>query len=250
MSPEAVAPGNLVFVDTWLQDGRLLGRGERVTSFRPMTVSWYAIEPPPNAHALGDGVAYIYEADRLDVRDITAVRVPPSRGGYHWRDKALGGGLMFVMVLPQGQTLVSPHPLPREAKVHQGRLAVYWKTAGQDGEAVIRWKLAPLAEDIDTVAEQFNDVFQEAMDAPAPTTVQVVDEAQVRVLLRDLLMEGFSGDELVDLAFELGVEADDLPEERPALARELVRYLSRRGRLAELAAAGAQARPNLPWPTL
>jgi hypothetical protein len=250
MSPEAVALGNLIYVDTWLEDGRLLGRGQRVTSSGYMTVSWYAIEAPAGSHALGDGVAYIYEVDRLAMREIAAVQVPRSRGGYHWRDKALGGGLMLVMLLPPGQTLIEPQPLPREAKSHNGRLAVYWKVEGLADEAVIRWQLAPSAEDVDLLAEQLNDAFQDAAEPAATLGVQVTDDHGVRVHLRDLLLEAFSKDELIDLAFELGVAGDDLPEERPALARELVLYLSRRGRLGELVAAGHRLRPGLDWPVV
>ncbi len=79
MSPEAVAPGSLIFVDSWLEDGRLLGRGERLKSRGNMTVSWYAIEQPDGSHALGDGVAYIYEERRLTKQEIAAVREPTAR---------------------------------------------------------------------------------------------------------------------------------------------------------------------------
>ncbi len=250
MSPEAVAPGNVIFVDTWLQDGRLLGQGERIASPGYMTVSWYAIEQPPGSHALGDGVAYIYEAYRLTTREIAAVAVPRSRGRYYWRDKALGGGLMFVLLLPEGQTIAIPDPLPREAKAHDGRIAVYWKSDGRNGEAVVTWKLEPLTEQVEAAAEQLNDLFQEAAGATTPSAVQVTDDHAVWVQLRDLLLDGFNNDELADLAFELDIDVEDLPAERSARAREMVNYLGRRGRLGELSAAGFRARPALAWPLL
>lgn len=246
---EAFVPGNLVFVDTRLEDGRLLGQGERITSRGAMTVSWYAIEQPDDSHQLGDGVAYIYERERLSSQQIAAVQVPKSRGAYYWRDQAQGNGMMFVLLLPTGYTLVGPEPQPREAKVHEARIAVYWvlDTVGQ-ADVIVRWQLAPLDGDLEETVEHLNDQFQGAAETVAVSGVYLTDDNAVRVQLRDLLVEGFNSDELDDLAFQLGVEVDDLPDGLSAKARELVTYLSRRGRLPELVAAGWQLRPNLPWP--
>lgn len=251
MSPEAVAPGSLIFVDSWLDDGRLLGRGERLRSRGYMTVSWYAIEQPDGSHPLGDGVAYVYEEDRLTTQEIAAVSVPKARGAYYWRDKSVGDGLMFVLWLPKDQALKHSEPLPREAKAHNGRLAIYWMLETlDDGGTLVRWQLAPLEGDLETAVEQLNEQFQAINHPPENIRVHVADEGSVRVTLRDLLVEGFSSEELDELAFELNVEADDLPDGKSAKARELVTYLSRRGRLADLVAAGANLRPNLDWPPI
>lgn len=250
MSPEAIAPGSLIFVDTWLEDGRLLGRGERLTSRGFMTVSWYAIEQPDGSHALGDGVAYVYEENRLTSREIAAVRVPKARGAYYWRDKSVGDGLMFVLLLPEGHSVAQAEPSPREAKDHDGRLAVYWMLETMDGgDTLARWQLTALVGDIETAVEQLNQQFQETNHPPDSARVHVADDGAMRVTLRDLLVEGFNSEELDDLAFELNVEVDELPPGLSAKARELVTYLSRRGRLSDLITAAANLRPNLPWPS-
>ncbi len=69
--------------------------------------------------------------------------------------------------------------------------------------------------------------------------------------LRDLLLEGFNREDLRDLCFELGIDYDDLPAEgRSAKARELVAYMNRHGRTAELVALCRAKRPHLDWPEI
>jgi 2-oxoglutarate dehydrogenase E2 component (dihydrolipoamide succinyltransferase) len=70
----------------------------------------------------------------------------------------------------------------------------------------------------------------------------------VRKDLFHLLIIGFSNLELDDLCFELEIEYEDLPAEKRAKAREMIRYLERRDRLKDLIVAGRKLRPNLPWP--
>lgn len=73
----------------------------------------------------------------------------------------------------------------------------------------------------------------------------------VSLRLLDLLLEGFSKEDLKDLCFELGIDYDDLPAEgRSSKARELITYMERRGRTAELVILGAEKRPHLDWPQL
>jgi hypothetical protein len=248
MSPET--PGNLVYVDARFDGNQLMGRGERLTSEQFMTVSWYAVEPPAGSHTLGDGVAYIYNAGKLTVDDIPAVRLPAAGGRYYWRDTAKGDGLMFVLLLPQDHTLVDPDPLPREAKSHNGRIAVYWKPEGMfNAEVVMRWRLARLNESVDRAVERLNEQFQQTAGAPDNPGVHVADPREVQILLRDLLLAGFNDSDLDDLIFEMGFDHKELAAgDVRAKARELVRYMSHRSRLPELIAAGKRHRPKLPWP--
>ncbi len=59
----------------------------------------------------------------------------------------------------------------------------------------------------------------------------------------------FSLEEVRSICFALGVDYDDLPGEgKAAKARELVAYLERRGRTAELAAEMARLRPSAVTP--
>jgi hypothetical protein len=69
--------------------------------------------------------------------------------------------------------------------------------------------------------------------------------------LRQLLAKRFSDGELHTLCFDLGVEYEDLPGAGKAdKARELVDYMDRYERLADLLRVGRGARPDVPWPEL
>jgi len=66
--------------------------------------------------------------------------------------------------------------------------------------------------------------------------------------LHELLAQHFSLEELRTLCFRLGLDIADLPGEgKSAKARELVTYMERRGRTAELIAAEKRERPHIDW---
>lgn len=262
MSPES--PGNIVVLETWRKGDQLLAKGRRLTADQFMTVSWYSIRQPEGSHPLAGGVAYIYDDPTLQVRDIAEARVPHHLGGfyhppdsgeqwdpntYYWRDKALGDGLMFILLLPEGWTLDRPDPLPREGKVHQGRIAVYWKPDGKfNADVTIRWRLKPLRGDAEMAANRLNDWLQGAGHAPFNAGVTVSDDLRMRSTLLELLDARFSGAELDELCFHLGVDSENFPAEKRKRVRELIGYITRRGRLADLLAAARAARPDQEWP--
>ena len=63
--------------------------------------------------------------------------------------------------------------------------------------------------------------------------------------LRELIIQGFSPEKLRDLCADQNVNYDDLGEERiSSKARELVAYMERRGRTADLLALCAEYRPT------
>jgi nucleoside phosphorylase len=69
--------------------------------------------------------------------------------------------------------------------------------------------------------------------------------------LIEILNQRFSREELKDLCFWLSLEYDDLPGEgRAAKARELVKYLGRHQRLADLVNIGRQRRRDIQWPSV
>jgi hypothetical protein len=79
-----------------------------------------------------------------------------------------------------------------------------------------------------------------------PSTVKTATEILIK--LRQNLVDSFSDTELHDLCFDMGIDYEDLPGEgRAAKARELVAYMDRRGRIAELAQKGSELRPNVEW---
>ncbi len=64
--------------------------------------------------------------------------------------------------------------------------------------------------------------------------------------LRQVLAEQFSADELATLAFDLGLNVEELPGEGlGGRAREMVRWFEQRGRLGELAAEVRRQRPQV-----
>jgi hypothetical protein len=66
--------------------------------------------------------------------------------------------------------------------------------------------------------------------------------------LHQLLVAHFAEGELQTLCLELGMDYENLPAIGKAnKARELIEYLDRRGRLAELVAIGKKQRPNVSW---
>lgn len=66
--------------------------------------------------------------------------------------------------------------------------------------------------------------------------------------LRQLLTISFSKDELKNLAFDLGIDHENLPDLKEGLARELVIQCERLGILETLLAECRQRRPNETWP--
>ncbi|GAB4121492.1 MAG: hypothetical protein Fur005_33830 [Roseiflexaceae bacterium] len=79
---------------------------------------------------------------------------------------------------------------------------------------------------------------------PPPTSspTQPID----RIKLRDLINATFSDAKIQDLCFDLGIDYENLPGSgKSAKARELVSYMERRSRLAELAQKVQQLRPGM-----
>jgi hypothetical protein len=68
------------------------------------------------------------------------------------------------------------------------------------------------------------------------------------IALHGILTERFSLEDLRTLCFQLGVDWDNLPGRgKGVMARELLRFLKHRERLADLVSIGKQQRPDIPW---
>lgn len=65
--------------------------------------------------------------------------------------------------------------------------------------------------------------------------------------LRQNLAKHFNIDELRTLCFDLGIEHENLPETKDGMARELVAYCERTGKIPELVAQCRTLRPNVSW---
>ncbi len=73
-------------------------------------------------------------------------------------------------------------------------------------------------------------------------------EHQYLVQLRQILEAYFDDGELRTLCFDLQLDYDSLPGQgKASKARELVAYLERRDRIAELTQLGRQLRPQVDW---
>ena len=80
-----------------------------------------------------------------------------------------------------------------------------------------------------------------------PQSIDQVTHAHLLITLT----AHFSLSELRTLAYKLSIDYDDLPgDSKESFARELVRYLERRGRLGELVTLGRQERPKASWPDI
>ena len=68
--------------------------------------------------------------------------------------------------------------------------------------------------------------------------------------IHQLLLKHFNESELNTLCLGLGIEYEDLAgQERPAKARQLIKYLQRQQRLGDLKTAVLRQRPMAVWPT-
>lgn len=82
----------------------------------------------------------------------------------------------------------------------------------------------------------------------AAAAAETVDVAYL-VKLTDILNARFDLSELGTFAFYLSIDLDDLPGEgKRRKAEELVKYLNRHQRLAELVRIGKQRRSDINWP--
>ncbi len=92
--------------------------------------------------------------------------------------------------------------------------------------------------------------FENAMTSVQETKATLKHQAPRLKLgrLHQLLDKHFDASELKTLCLELGIDYENLPAVGKAnKAREMIKYLGRRGRLSELVAIGEKQRPNVSW---
>jgi formylglycine-generating enzyme required for sulfatase activity len=90
----------------------------------------------------------------------------------------------------------------------------------------------------------------QAQPAHTPHPVEPVSREQPdRAELRQKLAEHFNKEELRTLCFDLGIEHENLPDAKDGMARELVAYCERQGRIPDLVAACQRLRPKVVWDT-
>ena len=67
------------------------------------------------------------------------------------------------------------------------------------------------------------------------------------VQLRMTIAKQFNRDELCTLCFDLGIQYENLPETLDGMARELVVFCERTGRIRDLVGKCSERRPTVPW---
>jgi len=166
MAPEF--PPVLVIATLRFEGKRLMARLEYVESrgfSKPLTVRWSAATQPERYRSVGCGVAYVFdEAENYTIlpvsEDASAIELGNSR--YMWKEGIQVGQprVMFILVLPQGQTIDDPWPLPAGTKIFGDRLALYWMlTSYDDGHADVEWTLKPLEVDLEPEQISLNRKF-------------------------------------------------------------------------------------------
>jgi len=97
------------------------------------------------------------------------------------------------------------------------------------------------------------DFIPEGPEVEAVSVRQLLDgvnepKREQRIILHEMLVTRFDDEELRDLCFKLNVYDESLPGGgKSGKARELVMFLERQGRLAELVTLGKKLRPEISW---
>lgn len=90
---------------------------------------------------------------------------------------------------------------------------------------------------------EFEDMYLEIPTIPEPDVSSGKADPKK---LRDVLIARFNVAEIEMLCFDLDIDAEDVPgTTKPEKARELVRFMDRRGHLPDLIAAIRKARGNV-----
>ena len=93
-------------------------------------------------------------------------------------------------------------------------------------------------------------------EKPAGTKWSISDEVRKsglnsRTAMLDLLIKHFNEAEMIDIAYRLGVNYEDLPgQERKSKILQLLVLCERNARLQELVVMAAKQRPRVDWPVL
>jgi hypothetical protein len=184
MAPEF--PPILVIATLRFEGKRLMAILEYVESIdfsRPLTVRWSAATQPERYRSVGGGVAYVFdEAEKYNILPVSedASAIELGNGRYLWKEGIQVGAprVMFILVLPNGQTIEDPWPLPAGTKIFGDRLALYWMLSKyDDGHADVEWTLKSLEVDLESEQISLNRKFLSRKRA-SPSFVRVEDAVQ------------------------------------------------------------------------
>jgi predicted nucleotide-binding protein len=169
MAPEF--PPSIVVFDLEYQDDRLIGTLEYVESpdfNHRFTVNWSALKAPEGYRAIGSGVAYVYDkAHSLQILPLKEQVVPASlgEGRFLWSEGLHTGlpGVMCILILPKGTTIVDPTPPPTGSKLFKDRIALFWMLRSSDDERfAIEWTVKEFRGDLAPELERINRSYLSA----------------------------------------------------------------------------------------
>lgn len=95
----------------------------------------------------------------------------------------------------------------------------------------------------DAALQARSQIMGSSSDAVGDVAVSIADIKS----LRKLMSQNFSSEELQDIAFDLDIDYDSLPEEGSKKVRGLIEYCKRRGRLEQLVGECEIRRKNVNW---
>ena len=243
MAPEQPDYVTVFDANTVANTDSLIGKAERLPLWEDKyRVSWYAKNQPPGYFAVGNGVAFVYgEEPEMPEREPMEIDFNSIGDAYfRWHDavEKAESSFMFILILPEGYTLVDPMPTPKEAKVFNGRLALHWQLKGDNEQNTkVEWRLQRATSDPTIEVKKINTLIEaahKAQNLPNLKKLRVVLEAK------------FNLEELELFCDELPVEYENLPgETRQKKIKELVGYMDRRDLLNELVEVLLKKRPSV-----
>lgn len=104
-------------------------------------------------------------------------------------------------------------------------------------------------DELVAMVERLGEALDQFGAAASPQPISQTPSGSVDLVrLHENLAHYFSAEDLQTLCFGLNVDFDDLPGEgKRAKARELVMYMERRGRTADLISRAKKDRPHVSW---
>jgi hypothetical protein len=100
---------------------------------------WWAKERPQGFRVMGGGILYVEDVKGLETRPAFPIDLFEKSGfksGYEFVPRHSEGELCVILVLPPGKAANFGF-CPEDAKITDGRLAVYWKLKKKSPEAVV-----------------------------------------------------------------------------------------------------------------
>lgn len=247
MAPEY--PPVVVILDSRLEQDQLIGKLHYVENpdGNLLRVRWSVSGPTADFDAVGDGVAYVYRKTANNIIEIAAspdaLATPLGNGRFQWTEGLQHEALMFILILPPGQTVTQPHPRPMGTKLFHNRIAVYWIANRVEGNfrAGFEWTLQPMEAGPEAALVALNRDYLTLyrQETAVPHT---------RAHLRQLLTERLDETDIRTICFDVNLDFENLSgQNKSEKVIALLRHFEQRQQLDFLLRAVKSMRPDLPF---